>query len=98
MHPPGFHVSETFLDGGDKIALLLGFQHEPPQIFIHLQPMCPGISEHSVLGLRGDFQGHRDPSCLLAYRHPYGNDWRTGEYWTPHNAFYLWALSQLESA
>jgi len=28
----------------------------------------------------------------------YGNDWRTGEYWTPHNAFYLWALSQLESA
>jgi hypothetical protein len=28
----------------------------------------------------------------------YGNDWRTGEYWTPHNAFYLWALSQLEEA
>jgi len=28
----------------------------------------------------------------------YGNDWRTGEYWTPHNAFYLWAVSQLESA
>jgi hypothetical protein len=28
----------------------------------------------------------------------YGNDWRTGEYWTPHNAFYLWAQSQLESA
>ncbi len=27
----------------------------------------------------------------------YGTDWRTGEYWTPHNAFYLWALSQLES-
>ena len=27
----------------------------------------------------------------------YGNDWRTGEYWTPHNAFYLWAMSQLES-
>jgi len=26
----------------------------------------------------------------------YGNDWRTGEYWTPHNAFYLWALSRLE--
>ena len=25
----------------------------------------------------------------------YGNDWRTGEYWTPHNAFYLWAMSQL---
>jgi hypothetical protein len=28
----------------------------------------------------------------------YGNDWRTGEYWTPHNAYYLWALSQLETA
>jgi hypothetical protein len=28
----------------------------------------------------------------------YGNDWRTGEYWTPHNAFYLWAISELESA
>jgi hypothetical protein len=27
----------------------------------------------------------------------YGNDWRTGEYWTPHNAFYLWAMSQLEA-
>lgn len=27
----------------------------------------------------------------------YGNDWRTGEYWTPHNAFYEWAISQLES-
>ena len=27
----------------------------------------------------------------------YGNDWRTGEYWTPHNAFYLWAISQLET-
>lgn len=26
-----------------------------------------------------------------------GTDWRTGEYWTPHNAFYLWALSELES-
>lgn len=27
----------------------------------------------------------------------YGNDWRTGEYWTPHNAFYLWAISILHS-
>jgi hypothetical protein len=25
----------------------------------------------------------------------YGTDWRTGEYWTPHNAFYLWAISQM---
>jgi len=26
----------------------------------------------------------------------YGYDWRTAEYWSPHNAWYLWALSQLE--
>ena len=25
------------------------------------------------------------------------NDWRTGEYWSPHNAYYLWANSVLES-
>jgi hypothetical protein len=28
----------------------------------------------------------------------YGYDWRTTEYWSPHNAWYLWALSQLERA
>lgn len=28
----------------------------------------------------------------------YGNDWRTAEYWSPHNAWYLWALSLLEKA
>jgi hypothetical protein len=28
----------------------------------------------------------------------YGSDWRTGEYWTPHNAFYLWAQARLEEA
>lgn len=27
-----------------------------------------------------------------------GFDWRTTEYWSPHNAFYIWALSVLESA
>jgi len=27
-----------------------------------------------------------------------GNDWRTCEYWAPHNAFYCWALSVLEPA
>jgi len=27
----------------------------------------------------------------------YGGDWRTCEYWCPHNAFYAWALSVLES-
>ena len=26
-----------------------------------------------------------------------GNDWRTCEYWSPHNGFYVWALSVLES-
>lgn len=26
----------------------------------------------------------------------YGFDWRTTEYWSPHNAFYLWAVSALE--
>jgi hypothetical protein len=28
----------------------------------------------------------------------YGFDWRTTEYWSPHNAFYLWAVSSLERA
>jgi len=27
----------------------------------------------------------------------YGFDWRTTEYWSPHNAYYIWALSVLES-
>jgi hypothetical protein len=26
----------------------------------------------------------------------YGFDWRTTEYWSPHNAFYIWAVSTLE--
>jgi hypothetical protein len=26
----------------------------------------------------------------------YGFDWRTTEYWSPHNAYYLWAVSTLE--
>lgn len=28
----------------------------------------------------------------------YGFDWRTTEYWSPHNAYYLWAVSALEAA
>jgi len=28
----------------------------------------------------------------------YGFDWRTTEYWSPHNAFYLWTVSALERA
>ena len=27
----------------------------------------------------------------------YGFDWRTTEYWSPHNAYYLWAVSALEA-
>jgi hypothetical protein len=27
----------------------------------------------------------------------YGFDWRTTEYWSPHNAYYLWAVSTLEA-
>ncbi len=26
----------------------------------------------------------------------YGFDWRTTEYWAPHNAWYLWAVSEIE--
>jgi len=26
----------------------------------------------------------------------YGLDWRTAEYWAPHNAWYLWAVSEIE--
>ena len=28
----------------------------------------------------------------------YGFDWRTCEYWSPHNALYIWAQSVLERA
>lgn len=51
-------------------------------------PLAGGI----VNGIAGNAQ---DAPILQM---EYGNDWRTGEYWTPHNAFYLWALSQLEEA
>jgi hypothetical protein len=27
----------------------------------------------------------------------YGFDWRTNEYWAPHNAWYLWAVSEIEN-
>ena len=26
----------------------------------------------------------------------YGYDWGTTEYWSPHNGYYLWAVSSLE--
>lgn len=47
-------------------------------------------------GIVNGIAGNADDVPILQME--YGNDWRTGEYWTPHNAFYLWALSQLESA
>jgi hypothetical protein len=28
----------------------------------------------------------------------YGYDWRTTEYWSPHNAWYLWAVAMVEQA
>ena len=28
----------------------------------------------------------------------YGFDWRTCEYWAPHNGWYLWAVSEMEKA
>jgi hypothetical protein len=46
-------------------------------------------------GIVNGIAGNADDVPILEME--YGNDWRTGEYWTPHNAFYLWALSQLES-
>jgi len=28
----------------------------------------------------------------------FGYDWRTTEYWSPHNAHYIWAVTVLESS
>jgi hypothetical protein len=49
-----------------------------------------------VGGIVNGIAGNANDEPILEME--YGNDWRTGEYWTPHNAFYLWALAQLESA
>lgn len=46
-------------------------------------------------GIVNGIAGNADDVPILEME--YGNDWRTGEYWTPHNAFYLWAMSQLEA-
>ncbi len=46
-------------------------------------------------GIVNGIAGNADDVPILQME--YGNDWRTGEYWTPHVAFYLWALSQLEA-
>ncbi len=45
-----------------------------------------------VNGIAGNVQD--EPILDLEY----GMDWRTAEYWSPHNGFYLWANSVLERA
>ena len=32
---------------------------------------------------------------IKEYASQYGFDWRTTEYWSPHNAYYLWTVSTL---
>lgn len=58
----------------------------PYSVFVG--PIPGGI----VNGIAGNVQDEPilDTECIV--------DWRTGEYWSPHNAFYLWAVSALESA
>ncbi len=45
-------------------------------------------------GLMNGIAGNADDEPVLDTE--YGFDWRTTEYWSPHNAFYLWAQSVLE--
>ncbi len=45
-------------------------------------------------GIMNGIAGNREDVPVLDTA--YGFDWRTTEYWSPHNAFYLWAVSSLE--
>jgi hypothetical protein len=45
-------------------------------------------------GIVNGIAGNADDEPILDTE--YGGDWRTAEYWSPHNAFYLWAVSNLE--
>lgn len=45
-------------------------------------------------GIVNGIAGNPDDEPILDTQ--YGGDWRTAEYWSPHNAFYLWAVSSLE--
>lgn len=45
-------------------------------------------------GIMNGIAGNADDEPVLDME--YGFDWRTTEYWSPHNAFYLWANSVLE--
>ncbi|MGH9666310.1 MAG: hypothetical protein ACRD9L_17925, partial [Bryobacteraceae bacterium] len=49
--------------------------------------LIPGGIMNGVAGNAGD-EPILDTKNLL--------DWRTAEYWSPHNAFYEWAVSTLE--
>jgi hypothetical protein len=45
-------------------------------------------------GIVNGIAGNPDDEPILDTE--YGGDWRTAEYWSPHNALYLWAISNLE--
>jgi hypothetical protein len=44
-------------------------------------------------GIVNGIAGNPDDEPILDTE--YGGDWRTVEYWSPHNAYYLWAVSNL---
>lgn len=44
-------------------------------------------------GIVNGIAGNADDEPILDTE--YGGDWRTAEYWSPHNAHYLWAVSNL---
>jgi hypothetical protein len=45
-------------------------------------------------GIVNGIAGNPDDEPVLDTE--YGGDWRTAEYWSPHNAYYLWAVGNLE--
>jgi hypothetical protein len=45
-------------------------------------------------GIMNGIAGNRKDAPVLDTE--YGFDWRTTEYWSPHNAWYLWSVSTLE--
>jgi len=50
-------------------------------------------------GIVNGIAGNTRDEPVLDNEHGFAPDtWRTREYWSPHNAFYVWALSVLESA
>jgi hypothetical protein len=47
-------------------------------------------------GIVNGIAGNADDEPVLDTE--YGGDWRTAEYWSPHNANYLWAVGRLENS